>query len=278
MSSTSHKQTNGPQKSGGILTSIFTILTTLCLMVSFVGAGLATCAVPDMTTRMLSEAFSQWEGSPFSKEDMVEAAVATKDYTVGGHDRDAIIAMLYKINANAQTAGTDTLRGAPVLPENGAEASTEELAAAFENASDVYVLTDDALSHLDDVFNVISGAKIALIALALCAALGLVLLGMRVGKKRVAAVLMVAGAAVLCIFALLALWVVIDFTGFFTAFHSLFFASGTWTFSAQSLLISMYPPEFWISMGAVWLATTTLACIVALIVGFVVKGKQNKRA
>jgi gltX_bact: glutamyl-tRNA synthetase len=38
--------------------------------------------------------------------------------------------------------------------------------------------------------------------------------------------------------------VVADFNGFFAAFHSLFFASGTWTFSYDSLLITMYPPEF----------------------------------
>ncbi|MEG0503614.1 MAG: DUF1461 domain-containing protein, partial [Raoultibacter sp.] len=243
MSSPSHQQTNKSQKSAGILASIITVLTVLCLMVSFIGAGLAACAVPDATTRVLSETFSQWEGSPFSQEDMVEAAVITKDYTVGSHDRDAVMAMLYTINANAEAAGTDTLRGAPTLPEAGANAATDELAAAFENASDVYVLTDDALSHLDDVFVVISGAKYALIALAIGAALGLVYLGMRVGKRRVGKVLITSGSAVLCIFAVLALWVVVDFNGFFAAFHSLFFASGTWTFSAQSLLISMYPPE-----------------------------------
>lgn len=58
-----------------------------------------------------------------------------------------------------------------------------------------------------------------------------------------------AGVSVLAVFALLAAWVAIDFDGFFAQFHSLFFAAGTWTFSWDSLLICMYPPEFWVGMG-----------------------------
>ncbi|MFR4805136.1 MAG: DUF1461 domain-containing protein [Eggerthellaceae bacterium] len=78
---------------------------------------------------------------------------------------------------------------------------------------------------------------------------------------------MASGAAVIAVFALLALWVMIDFNGFFAAFHSLFFSAGTWTFSYDSLLICMYPPDFWISMGAVWLVTTLAGCLICLIIG-----------
>ena len=48
---------------------------------------------------------------------------------------------------------------------------------------------------------------------------------------------------------------VIDFNGLFAAFHSLFFVDGTWTFNYDSLLISMYPIDFWMGMGAVWVGS-----------------------
>ena len=79
-------------------------------------------------------------------------------------------------------------------------------------------------------------------------------MAVRVGRRALGGVAQAAGIAVVAVFALLAAWVVVDFNGFFAAFHSLFFANGTWTFSYDSLLITMYPPEFWIGMGAVWLA------------------------
>ena len=71
---------------------------------------------------------------------------------------------------------------------------------------------------------------------------------------------------------------IVDFNGFFAAFHSLFFANGTWTFSADSLLICMYPPDFWIGMGAVWLAATLVASAVAIAVGMAVKGRRSAKA
>ena len=37
--------------------------------------------------------------------------------------------------------------------------------------------------------------------------------------------------------------------------------------SWDSLLICMYPPEFWLGMGAVWLAVTVAACAVCFIMG-----------
>ncbi|MFR7649951.1 MAG: DUF1461 domain-containing protein [Eggerthella lenta] len=46
----------------------------------------------------------------------------------------------------------------------------------------------------------------------------------------------------------------VDFNGLFAAFHSLFFVEGTWTFNYDSLLISMYPIDFWMN-GAVWVGS-----------------------
>jgi len=51
---------------------------------------------------------------------------------------------------------------------------------------------------------------------------------------------------------LAAIAAVSDFDSFFTAFHGLFFASGTWTFAYDSLLIQTFPEPFWASSGAAW--------------------------
>jgi len=45
---------------------------------------------------------------------------------------------------------------------------------------------------------------------------------------------------------------------FFTAFHQLFFAAGTWTFPYSDTLIRLFPERFWMDVGMV---------IVALLVG-----------
>ena len=87
-----------------------------------------------------------------------------------------------------------------------------------------------------------------------------------------------AGVSVLAVFALLAAWVAIDFDGFFAQFHSLFFAAGTWTFSWDSLLICMYPPEFWVGMGVIWLVVTVACCVVCITIGRLLrKGSTQKR-
>jgi len=86
-----------------------------------------------------------------------------------------------------------------------------------------------------------------------------------------------AGIVVLAVFAALAAWVVVDFNGFFAAFHSLFFADGTWTFSYESLLITMYPPAFWMGMGAVWLTVTGALSLIAAFTGTALRRRSLPR-
>ena len=139
--------------------------------------------------------------------------------------------------------------------------------AALASLGERYTLTDDALTILTT--STASSAQRASpsSSLASHAWRHLPTCSCAAGRKSLGGVLMASGAAVIAVFALLALWVTIDFNGFFAAFHSLFFSAGTWTFSYDSLLICMYPPDFWISMGAVWLVTTLAGCLICLIIG-----------
>ncbi|CAK7011912.1 MAG: hypothetical protein PEGG_00467 [Paraeggerthella hongkongensis] len=235
-------------------------IAAIALAVTFVAAGLGACCLPQ-TTGMLAGMFSGADNpsTPFSHDDLVQAAVATRDYTVGSNDREAVFAMLRDVNRNAQTPY--------------AEADETALAAA----PDAYTLNPEALSHLDDVHRVIAAAGVAFAAVALAAVAFCVYLGIRAGKRAVGGALACAGIVVLAVFAALSAWVVVDFNGFFAAFHSLFFADGTWTFSYESLLITMYPPAFWMGMGAVWLTVTGALSLIAAFTGTALRRRSLPR-
>lgn len=238
------------------------IVAAIALAITFVAAGFAACAAFPQTTEILANAFSGMDNpdTPFSHDELVQAAVATRDYTVGSNDRDVIFSELHAINKSAETPY--------------AEASPDELASAPE----AYTLDADALSHLDDVYGVVVVARIALIIIALLAVAACAHVGVRVGRRALGGVCMAAGIGVLAVFALLTVWVLVDFYSFFAAFHSLFFADGTWTFSYESLLITLYPPAFWMGMGGVWLATTALLSILGIVIGALLRRSGRRHA
>jgi integral membrane protein (TIGR01906 family) len=109
-----------------------------------------------------------------------------------------------------------------------------------------------SVSHLRDVHSVLRGAHFAT---GLAAALLAVWLGVAVHRRRLddiaraftlAAIITAVSVTALLLFAL------VDFDTFFAAFHAVFFAAGTWTFSYESLLIRLFPEPFWVSAGALW--------------------------
>lgn len=243
------------EKSGGIASTLISLVATIALAIAFVAAGLAACCLPQ-TTEALSAAFSGSDNpqTPFSRDELVRAAVATRDYTVGTNDRAAVMGVIAAVNHDAHTPYADS--------------------DALTSAPEEFTLNAEALSHLDDVHAVISTAANVLIAIALIAGAACIFLGLRRGRRRVGGVLIGAGVAVIAVFAALAAWVAVDFFGFFAAFHSLFFANGTWTFSSASLLITMYPTAFWMGMGAVWLAATGLLSILAIVIGGILRRRS----
>lgn len=261
---------------GRLAQGLITTFTVLFLAIGLVGSGLFMCCAP-FTTESLSGMFSRWEGSAFTQKDLIDAAVVTRDYTVGSHDRDAVYHMMYEINRSSQEAGRSvaSTAGAPDLSLDATEPSADDLALSFRYAGEDHVLSEEALGHLDDVFYVVDTARIALIALTILGLIGCVILAKTSGRKRLGQVLMAPALVVVALFAALALWVIVDFNGFFTVLHSLFFAEGSWTFDVDSLLIRMYPTNFWIGMGAVWLATTVLGSLICFILGLSIKGKKK---
>lgn len=69
---------------------------------------------------------------------------------------------------------------------------------------------------------------------------------------------------------LTAVFAVVGWQSFFAAFHSLFFSSGTWTFSISDTLIRLYPTQFWIDAAIA-------VALVALIGAFAVMLATTRR-
>ncbi|MDZ4168450.1 MAG: DUF1461 domain-containing protein [Coriobacteriia bacterium] len=109
-----------------------------------------------------------------------------------------------------------------------------------------------AVAHLVDVRRVLDGARVAtgLLGLVLVAWFAVAWRARRYDE--VAAALGLGVLTTLLVPMLAVLVGVVDFDGFFTAFHGVFFASGTWTFPADSLLILTFPEPFWVLSGLAW--------------------------
>lgn len=58
---------------------------------------------------------------------------------------------------------------------------------------------------------------------------------------------------------------VLGWQQFFTEFHHIFFANGSWTFSLEDTLIRLFPGQFWMDAGIVIGALVLLAALVTLI-------------
>ena len=133
------------------------------------------------------------------------------------------------------------------------------------------MLDPEAIEHLDDVFGVLATAEPVVLGAFIAAVLTAVGVGCANGRRTFGTVLLCAGLGTIAVFAILGIWAAIDFEGLFAVFHSLLFAQGSWVFSADSLLITMYPEPFWVGMGAIWLATTIAVSAVSAIAGFALR-------
>jgi integral membrane protein (TIGR01906 family) len=58
---------------------------------------------------------------------------------------------------------------------------------------------------------------------------------------------------------------VLGWERFFTEFHRIFFANGSWTFALEDTLIRLFPGQFWIDAGIVIAALVLLTALVTLI-------------
>lgn len=253
--------------------NIMSVLAVGLLAVTLVAAGYAACVFHPFAVEKMAERHVNDASSPFTHEELVSTALATRDYAIAVHDENAYLEAIADINVSAAQdgragEGAPDMSGVPVaiFQETG-KYDVEVLKAAFAEASEEYVITEDAMAHLDDVYRVTHKARPILGMIAFGALIACSLVSNTIGGRRLGMVLIISGGVMLAAFAALAAWAYFDFNALFTLFHSLFFAEGTWTFPADSLLICALPGEFWTGMAGVWASVSVAGCVICLIIG-----------
>jgi integral membrane protein (TIGR01906 family) len=123
------------------------------------------------------------------------------------------------------------------------------------------------LAHMDDVKLVFSGLTLLAAGLLAGAVAAAVALARRGERCVVWAALAQGGGLTLALLLGLAVWMLVAFDAFFTAFHGLFFQAGTWVFSYSDTLIRLFPLPFWQDAGLIIALTVSLLAALLLGVG-----------
>ena len=262
--------------------SILAGIGATVLAVTLLVCGFAACCLP-VTTASLAGAVSTGADSPYTHEQLVSLAQETRAFTVDAHSsmeeaRESLAADVVAAAREASAEGAPkysqwTQQARQVLGDGGGESSAAaadageagaaaaadgtalETMDALAKVSDRYALDADAVSHLEDCNGLITGLSSYLGMIGVAALIIALVLGFRKQFAALAFMLRMGPALLLAVLVVLGLWGLVDFNGLFAAFHSLFFVEGTWTFNYDSLLISMYPIDFWMGMGAVWVGS-----------------------
>lgn len=253
-----------------VFKGIVSVVTAIALAITFVAAGLAVCLLPPVT-HALSSLFALDSLSPYDRTQLVAVADATRDYSFGSHDEAGLYRVIYQAAAEYRdkiaSAGGIVPADFPKLDAATDLTSASQLKSAFAGASELYCFSPDTVAHLDDCHALFSAAWPFLVVALAIAFVGLVFCGVTCRKRRVGGVLMAAGIAVVAVLAGLGAWAAVDFGGFFSAFHQLFFSQGNWTFPYDSLLICALPTEFWMGMGLIWLAVALIVSALSIVIG-----------
>ena len=120
------------------------------------------------------------------------------------------------------------------------------------------------VQHMADVklvmsFTYLGGAILGVIALVALAYLGKRYAG---GIRRG---LFAGSVATLVLLAGLTTLAILGWDSFFTTFHRIFFANGTWTFNYSDTLIRLYPPQFWIDAAIGIAGLVVITALVTLL-------------
>ena len=248
-----------------------TIITTIALVFSFVGAGLVVCTLPPVT-HGLSWVFSNDSQSPFDRNQLASVADASREYSFGNHDLLALYQSIYDLDVQFRdsvgySASSVSGNNFPKVSQVTDRSSLDQLRKAFDGASEMYCFSEEAVKHLDDCYALARIGFPMVIAAAIVALAGLIFTGVTGKRRRLGAVLLSAGIITILLFIAFAVFCVIDFSGLFATLHGFFFRSGTWQFPYDSLIICAMPDAFWVGMGALCLVIAFILSLIAILVG-----------
>ncbi|MGR0158444.1 TIGR01906 family membrane protein [Paenarthrobacter nitroguajacolicus] len=142
------------------------------------------------------------------------------------------------------------------------------------NLDGAKLFKDSEVAHMADVKLVILssfGAGLLLIVLSIIAIVYL--------RKRsnggVRRGLFAGSIVTLVIIIGLAVLAALSWQQFFTEFHRIFFANGTWTFSLDDTLIRLFPGQFWVDAGIVIGALVFLAATLTFILTWPTRSRRG---
>lgn len=249
---------------------IFSVITTLALVVTFVAVGLAVCMLPPVT-HGLATMFVDDGTSPFSRAQLVQVADATRDYSFGMHDERDLYRVIYQVDAEYKktitNAGGVVPADFPKLEKVTDLSNLQQMKEANNGASEMYCFSNETVAHLDDCYRLASTLFPVVVIIAAIALVGLVFCGVTGRRRSVGTVLMAAGILLIVVFVGLAVWAFINFNSFFAVFHQVFFSQGNWQFPYDSLLICSLPTPFWMGMGVVCLVVALLLSVLSIVIG-----------
>ncbi|MDO5753370.1 TIGR01906 family membrane protein [Arthrobacter sp.] len=107
---------------------------------------------------------------------------------------------------------------------------------------------DREVGHMADVKSVIVVAFLTGLVLAIVMVIGMVYLRRR-SQGGIRRGLFAGSIATLALIIVLGVFAVTGWEAFFTEFHRIFFAAGTWTFYTDDTLIRLFPSQFWMDAG-----------------------------
>lgn len=143
----------------------------------------------------------------------------------------------------------------------------------FPNGNAVFAPGE--VAHMADVKQVMGMTMLGgFIGLVICVVAIVMLFRMR--KGAIARSLFAGAVWFTVVMVVLAVVAVFGWDAFFTAFHGVFFADGTWTFAASDSLIRLYPGQFWIDAAA-WVAGLTLVTMVVMMLLTAPTGRRRYR-
>lgn len=211
--------------------AIIKIACYITLTLSILLIGLFICINSQAMTRLFSDTFNTYQLTNYSHDQVTESAVLTRDFSVGKISEKQLSDALNSIGVNSSD------------------------------------LDASMITHLTECTPIFSAIAYIEVACAILSILFLFILSRNCGSENIAKIIRIDCHLTIAIIALLLLLLLANFDVVFENMHKLLFKDGTWTFNYDSLLICMYPENFWIAMGAslclISLAISAIGLLVA---------------
>lgn len=142
------------------------------------------------------------------------------------------------------------------------------------NQDGAKLFKDSEVAHMADVKVVILAAFAAGLLLIILSIIAMIYLRKR-SNGGIRRGLFAGSIVTLVIIIGLAVLAALSWEQFFTEFHRIFFANGTWTFSLEDTLIRLFPGQFWIDAGIVIGALVFLVATLTFIFTWPTKRRRG---